>query len=196
MVGAGDAVLQFGVELRNRFAGSVFEQSGTESVNNRAQAAADHAQPETHGVAHMFDIAFIDGMKVILAIVEHGAFLYIHDNDPRNFFGIPRVGAGVSTILTEKEMTMKTKYALLAASVLSIGVLASGAALADRAPTGAELEKIQTALKGMGYTAWESIEMDSDQTVWEIDNAKLADGTVHDLKLATDSLAVVEKDPE
>lgn len=91
---------------------------------------------------------------------------------------------------------MKTKYALLAASVLAIGVGASGAALADRAPTGAELEKIETSLKGMGYTAWESIEMDDDQTVWEIDNAKLADGTIHDLKLTTDTLAVVEKDPE
>lgn len=99
-------------------------------------------------------------------------------------------------ILTEKEKTMKTKYAILAATVLVLGMGASGAALADRAPTGEELAKIETALKGMGYTTWESIEMDDDQTVWEVDDAKLADGTEHDLKLATESLAVVEKDPE
>lgn len=91
---------------------------------------------------------------------------------------------------------MKTKYAILAATVLVLGMGASGAALADRAPTGEELAKIETALKGMGYTTWESIEMDDDQTVWEVDDAKLADGTEHDLKLATESLAVVEKDPE
>ncbi len=91
---------------------------------------------------------------------------------------------------------MKTKQILMAATVLTIGMGASGAALADRAPTGPELSKIESSLKTMGYTAWESIEMDDDQTVWEVDNAKLADGTVHDLKLSTDTLAVLEKDPE
>ena len=91
---------------------------------------------------------------------------------------------------------MKTKQFLLAAALVAVGMGFSGAAMADRAPTGPELEKIQVALKGMGYVSWDSIDMDDDQTVWEIDDAKLADGTVHDLKLNTSDLTVKEKDPE
>lgn len=91
---------------------------------------------------------------------------------------------------------MKTKQFLLAAALVAVGMGVSGAAMADRAPTGAELEGITAKLKEMGYTTWSSIEMDDDQTVWEIDNAKLADGTEHDVKLSTGDLAVIEKDPE
>lgn len=91
---------------------------------------------------------------------------------------------------------MKTKYALLAASVMAIGMGAAGDALADRAPTGEELTRIEATLKTLGYTTWESIELDDKDRVWEIDNAKQADGSEHDLKLAADTLSVVEKDPE
>ncbi len=91
---------------------------------------------------------------------------------------------------------MKTKLPLMADAALIMTAGVSAPALADRAPTGPELTKIEASLKNMGYTTWESIEMDDDQTVWEVDNAKLADGTVHDLKLSTDALTVVEKDPE
>lgn len=91
---------------------------------------------------------------------------------------------------------MKMKLPLMAAAIMAIGMGVSGPAMADRAPTGEELTKIESALKGMGYTSWKSIEMDDDQTVWEVDDAKLADGTKHDLKLATESLNVVEKDPD
>ena len=89
------------------------------------------------------------------------------------------------------------KKNMLAIAVLGLSMAGVAApAWADRAPTGPELAQIEKMLKDLGYTSYESIEMDDDQTNWEVDDAKLADGTVHDLKLATGTLNVVEKDPE
>lgn len=77
------------------------------------------------------------------------------------------------------------------ALVASLSVLPLSGALADRAPTAEERNAIEAALRAEGFTAWEEIEFDdddhdADDRLWEVDDARGADGVEYDLKLDRD----------
>lgn len=79
---------------------------------------------------------------------------------------------------------------------VATAVLLATPALADRQPTAAERTAIEQALRDAGYTSWEEVELDDDGPVWEIDDARRADGGRWDLKLAPNTYTVVEIDRE
>jgi len=86
------------------------------------------------------------------------------------------------------------RIGLLAASVFLSAALPLGSLIAatkDRAPTPAEKARIEDALRLHGYTNWKDIE--SDEKVWEVDDATGADGKTYDLELAKDTLQVIKK---
>jgi hypothetical protein len=70
-------------------------------------------------------------------------------------------------------------------------VMFAGPVLADRAPTPEERTAIEDVLKKSGYTRWEEIE--HDDGMWEVDDARGSDGVEYDLKLDPRSLEIVKK---
>ena len=86
------------------------------------------------------------------------------------------------------------KPIILAAPLALIATFASAPALADdRPPTAEERTRIEAALTADGYTSWGSIELDDDR-VWEVDDARDAEGKEWDLDLDMQSLAIVKRD--
>ncbi len=85
------------------------------------------------------------------------------------------------------------KYAIAAAGLV---LSAASPALADRAPTPEETEKIGAALKAAGYVSWEEIELDDDGPFWEIDDARKSDGSRWDLKLRPTTLGIHKAERE
>lgn len=73
-------------------------------------------------------------------------------------------------------------------------MLAASPALADRAPMPAERERIEAVLRAEGFVSWEEIELDDG--VWEVDDARTAEGREYDLKLDSDTLAILDVDEE
>lgn len=87
---------------------------------------------------------------------------------------------------------------LLTAGFFGLAALTAGPALAkDRPPTPQERTAIEAALKAAGYVSWEEIEFDDDrparQPVWDIDDARTADGKAFDLKLEPGSLKILRR---
>lgn len=81
--------------------------------------------------------------------------------------------------------------ASLIALAASLSLLPLSAAIADRAPTNEERSSIEAALRAEGFTSWEEIEFDdddddADDQLWEVDDARGADGVEYDLKLDRD----------
>jgi hypothetical protein len=62
----------------------------------------------------------------------------------------------------------------------------------DRAPTAEERTAIETVLRDAGYVGWDDIELDDG--VWEVDDARKADGTEHDLEIDPATLEIVDID--
>ena len=87
---------------------------------------------------------------------------------------------------------MKSRSLFLAAAV---AMLASPA-LADRAPTAEERATIEAKLKAEGFTRWENIELEDDESVWEVDDAVGADGREYDLELRVGTLEIVDRDAD
>ncbi len=86
------------------------------------------------------------------------------------------------------------KPIILAAPFALLATFSSAPAFADdRPPTAAERTRIEAALKANGYTAWGSIELD-DERVWEVDDARDAEGKEWDLDLDMQSMAIVKRD--
>ncbi|MFC7474616.1 PepSY domain-containing protein [Dankookia sp. GCM10030260] len=83
---------------------------------------------------------------------------------------------------------------LIFATAAAVPLLAAPPAWAGRPPTAEERARIETALRGLGYVRWDDIEF--EHGVWEIDDARAADGREYDLKLNPDTLAVVEREPD
>lgn len=69
-------------------------------------------------------------------------------------------------------------------------------ALADRAPTEEERTDIEAKLRAEGFTRWESIELEDDESVWEVDDAVGADGREYDLDLKPGTLEITKRDPD
>jgi hypothetical protein len=70
--------------------------------------------------------------------------------------------------------------------------LVGGPAWADRPPTPEERDRIETQLRGLGFTSWEEIEWDDGY--WEVDDAIGPDGVEYDLKLHPETLEIVEQE--
>ncbi|GJD31883.1 hypothetical protein PMNALOAF_3147 [Methylobacterium adhaesivum] len=87
-------------------------------------------------------------------------------------------------------MTFKT--AGLAA--LALGIAFTGSAYADRAPTPAELTRIEGVLKEAGFTKWKKIEVEDDEI--EVDDAIDANGKQFDLELDPKTYAIVKRKAE
>ncbi|HEY6630774.1 MAG TPA: PepSY domain-containing protein [Rhizobiaceae bacterium] len=86
------------------------------------------------------------------------------------------------------------RYALFSLAA-AIGLLASPA-FADRAPTAEERAAIEAKLKAEGYTKWDGIELEDDESVWEVDDAVAADGREYDLELKPGTLEIVKRDAD
>lgn len=89
---------------------------------------------------------------------------------------------------------MYRKIAAGVGAAVLVGI--SAPAFADRQATATEIEKIVPVLKAAGYVSWEEIELDDDGPIFEVDDARKADGTKYDLKLSTSDFQIVraEKD--
>jgi hypothetical protein len=79
--------------------------------------------------------------------------------------------------------------------VLAAGALVPGQALADRTPTPQERSRIETMLRNEGFTRWGKIELNEDDDVWEIDQARASDGHRYDLRLHPDTLEIMTREP-
>ena len=77
----------------------------------------------------------------------------------------------------------------------ALALLASPA-LADRAPTPEERAAIEAKLKEEGFTRWEGIELEDDESVWEVDDAVAADGREYDLELEPGTLEILKRDAD
>ncbi len=75
-------------------------------------------------------------------------------------------------------------------------ILLASPAFADRAPTPEERTAIEAKLRAEGFTRWESIELEDDEPVWEVDDAVGSDGREYDLKLAVGTLEILKRDPD
>lgn len=78
-------------------------------------------------------------------------------------------------------------------AVMAAPVLVSRAS-AGRAPTAEERPRVEAALRRLGYVSWDEIEFEDD--LWEVDDARDAEGREWDLKLRADTLEVIERKPD
>ncbi len=81
-------------------------------------------------------------------------------------------------------------------TLAAAAALLASPALADRAPTPEERAAIEAKLKAEGFTRWESIELEDDESVWEVDDAVAADGREYDLDLEPGTLEILKRDPD
>jgi hypothetical protein len=90
---------------------------------------------------------------------------------------------------------MPTIKQILSGHVLAAGILSSGQALAERAPSPEERSRIETMLRDEGFTRWGKIGLDDEDDVWEINDAHASDGHRYDLWLHPDTLAILGREP-
>ncbi|RLP28216.1 PepSY domain-containing protein [Mesorhizobium sp. YM1C-6-2] len=81
-------------------------------------------------------------------------------------------------------------------TLAAAAALLASPALADRAPTPEERAAIEAKLRAEGFTRWESIELEDDESVWEVDDAVAADGREYDLDLEPGTLEILKRDPD
>ncbi|GGG28332.1 hypothetical protein GCM10010964_15300 [Caldovatus sediminis] len=80
---------------------------------------------------------------------------------------------------------------LASAGAAALAAAAPGPTLAGRPPTPEERARIEAVLRGLGFVAWEEIEFEDG--VWEVDDARMPDGAEYDLKLHPETLEVIER---
>lgn len=64
----------------------------------------------------------------------------------------------------------------------------------DRPPTPEERAAIEQVLRAEGFVRWDDIEL--DDAVWEVDDARTADGREFDLKLRPGTLEILRREPD
>ena len=82
----------------------------------------------------------------------------------------------------------------LAALALAGAVATPAWADDDRSPTPQERTAIEQVLRSEGFTRWDDIELDDG--LWEVDDARTADGREFDLKLRPGTLAIIRRDAD
>jgi hypothetical protein len=98
---------------------------------------------------------------------------------------------GFGPPLLEDLMRILTKTAILATLIIAGSTTPT---LADRAPNAEERDRIESVLRMDGYISWEEIELDDG--VWEVDDARHEDGRKYDLELDPASLQIVKRDAD
>ena len=89
---------------------------------------------------------------------------------------------------------MRLFAAATAALTAAAALAAAGAAQAkDRDPTPQERTQIEAKLRAEGYVQWDDIELEDDNGLWEVDDAKTKDGRKFDLRLKPGSLEIVSR---
>ncbi|ODT89165.1 PepSY domain-containing protein [Phenylobacterium sp. SCN 70-31] len=89
---------------------------------------------------------------------------------------------------------MRLFAAATAALTAAAALAAAGVAQAkDRDPTPQERTQIEAKLRAEGYVQWDDIELEDDNGLWEVDDAKTADGRKFDLRLKPGSLEIVSR---
>jgi hypothetical protein len=91
-----------------------------------------------------------------------------------------------------KERSVTSVVRLLAVGAAAL-ILASPA-FADRKPTPDERSRIEAKLKELGFTSWDEIELEDDNSAWEVDDARTSDGQEYDLKLHPETLEVLRRE--
>lgn len=79
------------------------------------------------------------------------------------------------------------------ATITALLLAASPAAAADRPPTQAERAAVERVLRAGGFVSWEEIELDDDGPRWEVDDARVANGTRYDVKIDPRSMRIVRR---
>lgn len=90
-------------------------------------------------------------------------------------------------------MTPRSKLIRTLAIAAMVAAPATAALAADRDPTPRERAAIEQALRAAGYVQWDDIELEDDNGLWEVDDAKAADGKKFDLRLRPGTLEVVSR---
>jgi len=85
---------------------------------------------------------------------------------------------------------MKPRSLLLAPALAAL--LFAAPARADRDPTPEERALIEARLTALGFVAWDDIELDDG--VWEVDDARTAAGQEYDLDLHPETLEVLKQE--
>jgi hypothetical protein len=87
-------------------------------------------------------------------------------------------------------MTLLVRLLAAGAAVLVL----AGPAFADRKPTPDERSRIESKLKELGFVSWDEIELEDDESAWEVDDARTGEAQEYDLKLHPESLDVLRQD--
>lgn len=93
--------------------------------------------------------------------------------------------------MTNLKTSRRGLWSLGAATAALVAVGMSRTALAERHPTPEERTQIETALRALGYVSWGDIELDDG--VWEVDDARLPNGEEYDVKLRPGTLEVISR---
>ena len=84
--------------------------------------------------------------------------------------------------------------AVLSAAAIACLLLSAPAAHAGRDPTPEERARVETVLWGMGFARWDDIELEDG--VWEIDDARSVDGKKYELRLHPETSEVIEREED
>ena len=89
-------------------------------------------------------------------------------------------------------MALLKSLTLLAA----VGAMATPALAqdADRPPTATEREAIERVLRADGFVRWDDIELDDG--IWEVDDARTSDGREYDLKLRPQTYEIIRREAD
>lgn len=88
------------------------------------------------------------------------------------------------------------RTSLLATALATSLLLAAPIAMADDRPNPEERTRIEAALRQMGFVSWDEIEREDGGRVWEVDDARMPDGSKFDLRLAAIDLREIERKPD
>lgn len=89
-------------------------------------------------------------------------------------------------------MSRLLRNAFLAISFAAAAGVFAGQAEAGRAPTDQERKSIGIELKAKGFVSWGEIEMDDG--LWEVDDAKSQSGLEYELKVDPDTYLIVKRE--
>lgn len=78
-------------------------------------------------------------------------------------------------------------------TTMALLLVASPALAADRLPTEAERAAVERVLRAGGFVSWEEIELDDDGPLWDVDDARAADGRRYDVKIDPRSMRIVRR---
>ena len=86
------------------------------------------------------------------------------------------------------------RHGMILSLAAGLVMVAGLPAWADRDAMPAERAQIEQMLRANGYVAWDDIEYDDEEGLWEVDDARAPDGKEYDLKLRPGTLEIVSRE--